>query len=376
MALEPPLVTKSLSLCGGLLKAATLIGCVKAVETASGGNLDGLVVVSGSSSGAVIAALVAIGWSADDIATRLIDDTRIVGDILESDPLRLNVLQILWKLWKDRGLDTGAHMYAFFDGLFGDLTFEDVKFHYDRDLLVTASCYSPPGLVVFSRFSTPHLPIKSALRATAAYPGLVLPADISGRVYYDGGLLCNLPLRYADELFPETRDHAVGFQFDFRERDQISYAWEAGKWPSIVAIAANIVSLFFYRIAHLDAKLTHDYDGRVIRVPSEGHDTTDVETKRRTHSTKSLIALHSDHTTLHRMRQFGEAYTASCLEKRRAAASVVVAVPAPAAAAVATTAAAPASAEPSPAAAARASTAPSLAAGAAALTQPLVRGRW
>lgn len=364
----PVAVVKSLSLCGGLLKAATLIGCVKAVETASGGSLYKLTVVSGSSSGAVIAALVACGWSADDIATRLIDETSVVGDLLESDPFKLNVLQILWTLWKSRGLDRGARMYAFFDRLFGDLTFEDVKFHHKRDLLITASCYSPPGLVIFSRFSTPRLPIKSALRATAAYPGLLLPADISGRVYYDGGLLCNLPLRYADELFPETRDYAVGFQFDFRERDQIAYAWEDGKWPSIVAIAANIVSLFFYRIAHLDSKLTHDYDGRVIRVPSEGHDTTDADTKRKTHSTRSLVALHSDRATLHRMRQFGEAYTASCLEKRRAATATL------APAGVATTIAAPASAEPSPAAASRASTAQLLGAGVAVTTER--EGRW
>lgn len=303
---------KSLSLCGGLLKAATLVGCIKALEDADMLGEE-LVVVSGSSSGAVLAALVAIGWKADQIAYQLIEKTSVVGDLLESDPFALNIVQIIWTLWRNRCLDKGDRMYAFFDHLFGDITFAQVKARFNRDLIVTASCYSTQKLVLFNRFDTPNVPIKTALRASCSYAPLLLPVEIRGRVYVDGGLLCNLPLFYADRLFPETRDDALGFQFDFSERNDISYAWQAEKWPSIVEICLNIVSLFFYRISYLDRERTYEAARRIIRVPSEGHDNTDAETKRKTHSTKSLVALHTSKDTLRSMVEFGKKFMESTL---------------------------------------------------------------
>jgi predicted acylesterase/phospholipase RssA len=128
---------QSLSLCGGLLKAATLVGCVKALEEADMLGEE-LVVLSGSSSGAVLAALVATGWSADQIAYQLIEKTSVVGDLLESDPFALSVVQILWTLWRQRCLDRGERMFAFFSRLFGDLTFAQVKERFGKDLIVTA----------------------------------------------------------------------------------------------------------------------------------------------------------------------------------------------------------------------------------------------
>jgi hypothetical protein len=123
-----------------------------------------------------------------------------------------------------------------------------------------------------------------------------------------------MPLYYADKLFPETRDAAMGFQFDFAERNDISYRWQSKEWPSILEIGLNIVSLFFYRIAYLDRERTYNAEERIIRVPSEGHDDTDAEQKRKTHSTKSLVALHTDKPTLRRMVAFGQSFMESRLE--------------------------------------------------------------
>ena len=187
-------IVKSLSLPGGLVKAATLVGCLKALELETT-LLNDLEVVSGSSSGAIVAALVACRWSADEIAQLLIEDCDIVKDMLSCrNPLDLSIVNIVWRLWRHRAIDDGAKMYTFMGEHFGDITFQQVKDVYDRDLVVTASCYTTRRLVRFSRLTTPDMPIRTALRASCAYPGLFLPADIKGRVYYDGGLMCNLPL--------------------------------------------------------------------------------------------------------------------------------------------------------------------------------------
>lgn len=155
------------------------------------------------------------------------------------------------------------------------------------------------------------MPILTALCATCALPPLVPPVEIRGSIYYDGGIMCNMPLRYADDLFPETRDHALGFQFDFRERDSISFDWSSKEWPSLVNLAANVISMLFYRIAYLDSQLTYEASKRVLLIPSEGHDTASIEEKRKLHSTRSLVALRSDPETLQRMYEFGRNFVLS-----------------------------------------------------------------
>ena len=302
-------IVKSLSLPGGLVKAATLVGCLKALELETT-LLNDLEVVSGSSSGAIVAAMVACRWSADEIAQLLIEDCDIVKDMLSCrNPLDLSIVNIVWRLWRHRSIDDGAKMYAFMGEHFGDITFQQVKDVYDRDLVVTASCYTTRRLVRFSRLTTPDMPIRTALRASCAYPGLFLPADIKGRVYYDGGLMCNLPLRYTDEMFPHTRDYALGMQFDFSHRDTMAFMWECNRWPGIVQIAANVASLFFYRIAHLDALLTHAYASRVVKIPSDGHASLSELSDN-----KDYISLYSDKATMRRMVTFGRVFTANWLK--------------------------------------------------------------
>jgi predicted acylesterase/phospholipase RssA len=73
----------------------------------------------------------------------------------------------------------------------------------------------------------------------------MLPADIDGRVHYDGGLTCNFPLHAVQEQYVELRDAIYGFTFDFSRRNEVAHAWVKDEWPGITDVMVNVVSLMY-----------------------------------------------------------------------------------------------------------------------------------
>jgi predicted acylesterase/phospholipase RssA len=286
---------------GGLIKAVTLVGALKAFENSAGdcGKLRDLRVVAGASSGAIIAALLVCGWNADEIADQLIERTQIVGDLIHHNPFSINKLSLLWKLVRGRGLDDGNLLYETLGRMLSrharsndaDITFAEAHRQFGRALIVTTSCYSTLQLQLFSLKTTPDVPIRTALRASAAYPCVYLPADIAGRVYYDGGLMCNYPLMYVQQQYPEYKDTSYGFVFDFSQRNEAAFAWIKNEWPGITDIMINVVSMLYFRIAYLESQLTHRYDELTMLIPID--------------SSQSLLKITADPEEMRRMYAFG-----------------------------------------------------------------------
>lgn len=149
---------RGLAFSGGLLKVVTLVGATKALEEKHVG-LQDLLVTAGTSSGAILAVLVAMRWTAEELRRTLIQETHVVGDMLHEDPLRLGMVTILWRLYKRRGIDSGHKLYSYLGRLIAkhgddeDMTFAEMFERYGRDALVTACCYSRTRLHVRSRHS-------------------------------------------------------------------------------------------------------------------------------------------------------------------------------------------------------------------------------
>lgn len=300
-----------LAISGGMLRVVTLIGAVKAIEA----RLK-LHVVSGSSSGAILAAMLACRWSVDEIADHIINRTCVVGDLLRQNPLKMSWIAIFWRLVKHRGIDDGSLLYDYLGRLFekkgdnADITFLEIEVKYGCSLIVTASCYSDLRLHTFCPKTSPHVPVRSALRGSTAYTGIYLPADIGGMVYMDGGILCNYPLRLIDVFYPEFRDTSVGLQFDFSERNSVAHRWAAGKWPGFLDILANVASMLYYRIAYLDSLITYNHKSRTIMIPEAESGTVRAD---------KLLHLEATKEEMEAMFDFG----------RRCAASSAVIIPLP-----------------------------------------------
>jgi predicted acylesterase/phospholipase RssA len=183
------------SFSGGEARGYAHVGTVQAIERLG----LRVVEVSGSSIGALVAALVATGHSAADLAH--------LGTTLR----RRHVLRYAWPEWRlvanglrrrgDRrppGWWTLAPYRRTVDRLLGGARFRDLRLPCQiqaTDLTHGRPCW-------FSRETTPEVEVALAVSASAALPGLMTPVEWDGRRLADGGAfvrLAELPIQ-ADRI--------------------------------------------------------------------------------------------------------------------------------------------------------------------------------
>lgn len=136
-------------------------------------------VVTGTSIGGVIAALVGAGWSVDEIE-RLAHDTPF-------DEL-LNIGR------NGDGLLGNEALKEMLCGFFGDADLEDLPI---RTGLVAADLVNNQPVLL------ERGPVVTAVLATTAVPGLFPAVRLEGRRFVDGGILSNVPTRAAYMLGAE-----------------------------------------------------------------------------------------------------------------------------------------------------------------------------
>ena len=156
-----------LVLSGGGARAYAHIGAVKALREA-GVPID---FVSGASMGGVIAACVAMGWSDEEI------ETRIRETFVESNPLGDHVLPVV-------ALTRGARVEERLLKHFGDTLIEDMTvpfFCVSSNLVEGAPRIHRSGV------------LREALRASIALPGILPPVVDGDALLVDGAVTNNFP---------------------------------------------------------------------------------------------------------------------------------------------------------------------------------------
>ena len=136
--------------------------------------------VTGSSMGAVMGTLVAIGMTPDDA----LDHARRAFEGIKDPTLPVASLVRGRRLW-DQIQDT-----------VGDMDLEDAW--------ITFACMST-DLTAMTPYVHRTGAFADALRASLAIPGVFTPVDINGHLHVDGGLLDNLPVDAASEIDPTAR---------------------------------------------------------------------------------------------------------------------------------------------------------------------------
>ncbi|MDX1511457.1 MAG: alpha-isopropylmalate synthase regulatory domain-containing protein [Nitriliruptorales bacterium] len=136
--------------------------------------------VTGSSMGAVMGTLVAIGMTPDDA----LDHARRAFEGIKDPTLPVASLVRGRRLW-DQIRDT-----------VGDMDLEDAW--------ITFACMST-DLTAMTPYVHRTGAFADALRASLAIPGVFTPVDINGHLHVDGGLLDNLPVDAASEIDPTAR---------------------------------------------------------------------------------------------------------------------------------------------------------------------------
>ncbi|MEI6950611.1 patatin-like phospholipase family protein [Paraflavisolibacter sp. H34] len=206
---------------GAGIRGIAYCGAIKALEEQ--GLLPGVQRVGGTSAGAITALLLALGYSGEEIS-QIIRQTSFKkfndGRYLFAGGMHRFRRYYGWY----RGKAFEKWISALIAAKTSDagITFNELHLKGFKDLYVTGTSLTRQQLVVFSRESYPHMPVKDALRISMGIP-LYFEAvfmDSTGRVFahpkkreglevlVDGGFLANFPIR----LFDSSRycDTAAG----------------------------------------------------------------------------------------------------------------------------------------------------------------------
>ncbi|MDR1915620.1 MAG: patatin-like phospholipase family protein [Synergistaceae bacterium] len=197
-----------LVLSGGGTKGFAHIGVLKILERE---NIP-IVGIVGTSIGSVIGGLYAAGYSADEIY-RIVSETNVLGLLADSgtrlkpdagDHRPVGESVRLYHMDFDKnfkqngplGLLPAASLASFLIKYTSHIQTTDFN-----DLPIPFACVAADlgtGDEVVMRDGS----LASSIRASASIPGLIEPWPINGRLLVDGGLVANLPVGIAKEIFP------------------------------------------------------------------------------------------------------------------------------------------------------------------------------
>ncbi|MHB1953144.1 MAG: patatin-like phospholipase family protein [Sulfobacillus sp.] len=190
----------TLVFAGGGLRGLAYVGCLRVLE--DHGIIPGVVKLVGTSFGAIVAMVVSLGFSADELYDFVVN-------------FRYAHIQDIHLLgfWKNFGLDTGGRLNELLRAMCRrktgnpDLTFRQLFEMKNKRLVVAATCLNDCQVRYFSLEESPELSVASAVRMSASLPVLFAPVICDGMLYSDGGLLDNFPLSHGK---PES---TLGFCF-------------------------------------------------------------------------------------------------------------------------------------------------------------------
>jgi NTE family protein len=181
---------KSLVIGGAGVKNYASLGAIKNLDLT---NIDRLL---GVSSGSILATLLAIGCSSEEMVKYfdMVDLSRFkikyslcnyykiyrYGGIHDSSVFREKVI---YKILKEK---TGN----------GDITFMEIFEKYGKILVIPSACVNKREMFYYTKDSNPDLEVKYAIEQSCCVPGLFYPIKYKGNTLVDAGIIDNYPLYY------------------------------------------------------------------------------------------------------------------------------------------------------------------------------------
>jgi NTE family protein len=154
---------------------------------------------AGSSAGSIVATLLAVKASNEQIKDQIMS-----FDFGELKDDSWGVFRDLWRLWKHLGFHKGDALLEKIETTLleitgnKDMTFAEQWARYSKELVITG-CWvydNPPGmqLVYFNRHQFPNMRLADAVRISCGIPVFWAAYNWDGKVWVDGGTLCNFPV--------------------------------------------------------------------------------------------------------------------------------------------------------------------------------------
>ncbi len=202
------MMRQGICFAGGGIKGAAHIGVIKAMEE-EGVKFD---MVSGTSSGSIIALLYALGYNSDEMYKIFKQHVKSIKYVSS-----WNVLKIAYEiLFKDSitvsGLNDGKKLYNCVKKVCDEKRVSNIN---DIKMPLYISCVDlDSGEVVTYTNSTCEMvkgitfiddvEVASAVRASCSFPGVFEPIKIGNKTFVDGGIRENIPWRVLKCAEPDS----------------------------------------------------------------------------------------------------------------------------------------------------------------------------
>lgn len=198
---------KNLVMSGGGIKGIAHIGALCALDEK--GFLDNIDTIAGTSIGAFMAILVAIGYKPKELYEFV-----TIFDIAKMGSLKPN--QFLDKY----GLDDGSKIMMVVKKMFANkgisenITFKELYELNKKKVIMTVTCINNKTPYYYSVDTYPNMSIIKTLRMSISVPLYFTPIEHEGQMFVDGGCIDNYPI----QLFSDDLDHTIGiFISDVRD---------------------------------------------------------------------------------------------------------------------------------------------------------------
>ncbi len=222
-------VKVGLVLSGGGAKGYAHVGVLKVLEE-NGIRVD---YIAGTSMGAIIGALYASGYSAQELDSMLYvhDFLTLTKDIMPRDAYSfyqkenkgkyaISLPINKWKIGLPKSISKGQNIF----NLFSQLT-EHVHQVEDFSKLPIPFFCIATDLETGEEVVLDHGFLPEAIRASSSFPSIYTPVEIDGRMLVDGGIVDNYPIEL---LKAKGVDYIIGVnvQGELRKRDELNSAPE------------------------------------------------------------------------------------------------------------------------------------------------------
>ena len=181
---------RCLILEGGGVKGLAHVGALNAMQ-----DLDKVTHVAGSSAGSQVAALVAAGFTPEEMK-----ETAWVMPLSKFLDSSWGYVRNVYRLVTKYGYCSGNYMEEYIDSVLSQkcgkrqVTFDDLFKMTGKHLKITGTCLNDGSLRWFDHELTPHMPVSKAVRLSSSVPLAFVPVVWEGETFVDGGCLRNLPI--------------------------------------------------------------------------------------------------------------------------------------------------------------------------------------
>jgi len=188
-----------LILSGGGMKGIAHLGAIKALEELE--MMKYIDTYCGTSVGAMISALLCVGYTADELFSFI--------SMMDMSKVKCLSFNNLLKLF---GLDDGKKMEIVFEKMFkakgipANITFKQLFDRTKKILIITVSCLNDKKVYYHSYQTVPDMQVLTAVRMSISIPIYFAPVKYQGKMYVDGGCMDNYPI----QLFSDCLDEVVG----------------------------------------------------------------------------------------------------------------------------------------------------------------------